>query len=67
MPEVLEEDVKEKKEATRCSRITTAIKYTQDPPHLVKSTTARPVQNIVCGFSSLFVLLMMGIMMPETC
>jgi hypothetical protein len=48
-------------------RITTAIKCTRDPPHLLKSTTARPVQNTVCGLSFFTVLLMLGIMMPGTC
>jgi hypothetical protein len=41
--------------------------YTLDPPHLLKSTTARPVQNTVCSLCAFTVLLMMGIMMPETC
>jgi hypothetical protein len=83
-------------------RVTTAIKCTQNPSHLLKSTTAqpssahgihlissspllhshqvhtrstsspqvqsaRPVQNTVCSLSSLLVLLMMGIIIPETC
>jgi hypothetical protein len=52
--------------AVVCSRTTTAIKCTWDPPHLLKSTIARPVQNTVCGLSSLLVLLMMGMMLPET-
>jgi hypothetical protein len=57
--------------AIRCaldgSGITTEIKCTQHPPHLLKSTTAQPVQNTVCGLSSFTVLLIMGIMMPEIC
>ena len=48
-------------------RITTAIKCRRDPPHLLKSTNARPLHNTVCGLSSFTLLLMMGIMMPETC
>jgi hypothetical protein len=47
-------------------RINTTIKCTRVPPHLLKSTAARQVQNTVCGLSSLLVLLLMGIMMPET-
>jgi hypothetical protein len=48
-------------------RITTAIKCTRDPPHLLKFTTARPVQNTVCDLLAFSILLMMGIMVPETC
>jgi hypothetical protein len=44
----------------------TAINCTRDRPHLLKSTNARPVQNTVCGLSAFPVLLMIGIMMPET-
>jgi hypothetical protein len=50
-----------------CILYIVCVKYTWDPPHFLESTTAQPVQNTVCGSSSLLVLLMMGIMMPETC
>jgi hypothetical protein len=61
--------LKEKKEPTRCSlsRITTTIKYTRDPPHLLKSTTARPVQYDICVLLYHLVIVMMGIKMPEIC
>jgi hypothetical protein len=32
------------------SRVHLLAKCTRDPPHLLKSTTARPVHNTVCGF-----------------